>query len=268
MNRPLAVDLVFAEFGGRHERASLDLLDAVIGRAWPSAVRRTVIVDNVRPPTYDVRINDATVRIGGDNSLREFSAWERGIAWLDLAEDGGHRSESIVILANDTVVRADKSGRIAAAPATALRAAADGALVGWIDEFPRPIGLFGCTLRQFVDTSFLVAARRTLERVRPLVPANSLADVFSPDWRRVFREGAPLSANYRSYLRTYFFGEPGEPDFTHAWYAQTPLGEDTFEAFKQKACCVFAEHLLSARASGARIPLVDMRPIPLRAEAV
>ena len=52
-------------------------------------------------------------------------------------------------------------------------------------------------------------------------------------------------------------------EFDHAWYAQQPLTEQNYEAFKLKLRSVFCEHLLSARARARGIPLVDIRPEPL-----
>ena len=49
-------------------------------------------------------------RISGDNTLREFSGWDRGLAWLDRRH--APAPDSVVVLANDTIVRPDKSERI------------------------------------------------------------------------------------------------------------------------------------------------------------
>ena len=169
---------------------------------------------------------------------------------------------AIAVLANDTVARADKHGRVHDLPADRVAAASRGAMVGWIDEYPRTFELFGLTVRQWVDTSLVIAEWRTLVSLLPL--AQPLDDrVFGDDWLTLFREPSPLSENYRAYLKTYFFGERLDPAFQHGWYAQEPLTEGNFEAFKVKLRCVFCEHLLSARARARGIPLVDIRPQPL-----
>jgi len=255
------VCLVLVEFGRQREQAALDLLLPTLDRLFPAASVRVVVVDNAAPGEAASEIDWRTDRVGGDNALREFSGWELGLAWLERRRAPG--PESVFVLANDTVVRADKHDRVRDLPADRVAAASDGALVGWVDEYPRAVRLCGLELRQWVDTSLVLATRRTLGALRPL--ARPLADdvLFTDDWRRVFREPSPLSENYRAYLRTYFFGERGDPEFAHGWYSQEPLTERNVEAFKAKLRCVFCEHLLSARAHSLGIPLVDIRPTPL-----
>src|SRR5439155_19506806 len=140
---------------------------------------------------------------------------------------------------NDTVVRPEKRARIEAMPARCGIAAANGALVGLVDEYPRRVEAFGFSFRQFLDTSFLITSLRTLTALGPLAQPPADRDVFDDDWRRFFRDPSPLSANYRAYLRAYFFGEAGDEDFPHRWHAAEPLAAQNADAFKAKLRCVF-----------------------------
>ena len=262
--------LVLVEFGRTNERPALELLLSTLRRAHPDAPVRSVVVDNARATASEEAIDRGITRIGGDNKLREFSAWDRGLEWLERRY--GPTPDSLVVLANDTLTRPDKRDRVSALQhhvgAAFGRtiddhlAASTGALIGWVDEYPRPVELFELTLRQWVDTSLVLTTRRTLTRLGPLAVAIDDDRVFAADWRQVFREPSPLSENYRTYLKTYFFGERIDRDFQHGWYAQAPLTEGNFAAFKGKLRSVFCEHLLSARARAHGIPLVDIHPIP------
>jgi len=253
--------LAFVEFGHQHERVALDLLIPMLRRVFPGARVRCAVVDNALDKDATVQLGGEFDRLGGDNVLREFSGWDHALSWIQGRYEP--QPASIVVLANDTVVRADKHGRVGNLPAERAAALPDNALVGWVDEYPRPIELFGLPLRQWIDTSLLVAEWRTLDALRPLARPLSEAAIFSDDWRRVFRDPSPLSENYRTYLKTYFFGERLDREFEHGWYAQEPVTERNFEEFKKKLSCVFCEHLLSARARGQGIRLVDIRPTPL-----
>ena len=63
--------------------------------------------------------------------------------------------------------------------------------------------LFGLTVRQWVDTSLVIAEWRTLASLLPL--AQPLDDqVFGDDWRTLFREPSPLSENYRALPQDVF----------------------------------------------------------------
>lgn len=260
------VHIVLVEFGPACESQSLELLHSMLARVFPDAAAHTVVVDNSRDGGYQAGIADGVHRVGGDNSRHEFSGWDCGLAWLDARMRPA--PSTIVALANDTVARADKRRRVRDVPADRAMAARSGALVGWIDEYPRPVELFGLRLRQWVDTSLVLTTRQTLDRLRPLSRPLDESRLFADDCRSVFHPDAPLSANYRRYLKTYFLGEPGDAEFDHAWYAQAPARPDTFDALKIKLRCVFSEHLLSARARSHGIPLIDIRPVPLAIDAV
>jgi hypothetical protein len=258
---PSEVFLVLLEFGRQREQAALDLLRPVLRRAFPDATLRTTVVDNAAPEPSASAIDQDVDRVGGDNSLREFSGWERGIEYVERRH--APQPDAVFVLANDTVARADKHERVAALAADRVAAASRGALVGWVDEYPRPVELFGLTFRQWIDTSLVIAGRATLAALRPLARPFADDELFSTDWRRVFREPSPLSDNYRQYLKTYFLGAPAVEEFNHGWYAQEGMTPTNFDAFKMKLRCVFCEHLLGARARAQRIPLVDIRPCPL-----
>jgi hypothetical protein len=254
------VYLVFVEFGQTHEHAALELLFRTLQRLFPDVNVRSVVVDNASDQDASASIGHQIDRVNGDNTRREFSGWDRGMAWLE--QRYGPAPDAVAVLANDTVARADKYDRVRRLPADRVAAASRGAMVGWIDEYPRMFELFGLTVRQWVDTSLVLAEWRTLRSLLPL--AQPFDDqVFGDDFRTLFREPSPLSENYRAYLKTYFFGERLDPAFQHGWYAQEPLTERNFEAFKVKLGCVFCEHLLSARARARGIRLVDIRPTPL-----
>ena len=51
--------------------------------AAPRAIHDTIIVDNSRPRIDFERVDGQTVVVGGDNSMREFTAWDRGLAYLE-----------------------------------------------------------------------------------------------------------------------------------------------------------------------------------------
>jgi glycosyltransferase involved in cell wall biosynthesis len=257
---PREIYLVLLEFGQTHEQPALDLLIPTVHRLFPGAGVRTVVVDNARSGHLEQAIDTEIARVSGDNRLREFSGWDRGMAWL--ARRYAPAPGSIVVLANDTVVRPEKHDRVRDTPADRAAAAFNGALVGWVDEYPRPVELFGLTFRQWIDTSFAIAEWRTWTALGPLAHPLANERLFADDWQRIFHEPSPLSENYRAYLKAYFFGGPADPEFLHRWYAHEPVNADNFEAFKAKLRSVVCEHLLSARARTRGIPLIDIRSKP------
>src|SRR5712691_9189459 len=104
------VYLVLLELGQQHEQAALELLIPTLHRVFPRVILRSAIVDNALVGNCEFGIDRDIDRLSGDNTLREFSGWDRGIAWLERR--WAPQSGSVVVLANDTVVRADKHDRV------------------------------------------------------------------------------------------------------------------------------------------------------------
>ncbi len=255
------VYLVLLEFGRQHEQRAIELLIPTLQRVFPDAILRGAIVDNALADHAELAIDHRLHRVSGDNTMREFSGWDRGIAWVERRYTPA--PDAIFVLANDTVVRAEKFERVRDIPVDRVEAAWRGALVGYVEAYPRPVELFGLSLRQWVDTSLVIAARPTLAALRPFARPFADEELFADDWRRLFREPSPLSENYRAYLKTWLFGERIDGEFRHSWHAQEPLTESNVDASKAKLRSLLCEHLLSARARARGIPLVDIRPQPL-----
>ena len=208
------VYLVLLEFGQEHERAALELLLPTLRRLFPERTFAALSSTTPTARTHTMSIGHEIDRVSGDNTLREFSGWDRGIAWLE--QRYAPAPESIVVLANDTVARADKHDRVRDMPADRVAAASRGALVGWIDEYPRAcraVRADRCASGSIPAWSSPSGARSP--RCVPL--AQPLDDRCSATTgARIFREPSPLSENYRAYLRTYFFGGRIDGEFEHA----------------------------------------------------
>jgi hypothetical protein len=254
--------IVFLAFGRDHLDGGLNAVETLAARLLPGARVRTVIVDNALAGDVEIELHNGRAYLSGDNASREFSGWDRGLAWLRAA----HRPapDATLLLANDTFQRADKRGHFDGfTPERAAAALARGALVGWVDAYPRPIELFGVKLRQWIDTSVILGSEQSFARVGRLAAPFADEDVFAGDHRALFRAPSPLSENYRAYLRAWLFGDGRPDDFAETWYGQEPLGAHNFAAFKGKLRSIFCEHLLSGRAQREGLPIVDVRADPL-----
>jgi hypothetical protein len=254
--------VVFLAFGRDHLDGGLRVVEELVARLLPGWPLRTVIVDNALAGDVEIELMNGRVYLSGDNSSREFSGWDRGLAWLRAAYRPG--PDAVVLLANDTFHRPDKQRHFDAfTPERTSAALAAGALVGYVDAYPKPIELFGVKLRQWIDTSLLFAAERTFARLGRLAAPFSDDDVFAAEHHALFRAPSPLSENYRAYLRAWLFGDGRPDEFAEAWYGQQPLTAENFASFKGKLRAIFNEHLLSGRALAEGIPIVDVRATPL-----
>jgi hypothetical protein len=244
---------IYLEFTDRHRPQSLKRLQELSARVFAQPRPAVVAVDNARVRPREVELRHGLDVISGENSSHEFSGWDRGLEYAEAIHP--LRASSVMMLANDTFARhygLTYLGWFMPAHAEAVRR---GALVGYMDAYPRPVTLFGLTVRRWIRTSLTLGTHGTLRRVRPLRLPYADEEIFSSDWRQVFRAPSPLSANYRDYLRTWVFGAPGT-EFHEAWHSQESLSAASFARLKGRIRAILCEHYLSARALRAGIPLV------------
>src|SRR4030095_4542927 len=93
--------VALAAYGRSHVPGARGALERVTGRLLPGARVRWVVVDNALDGEVEIELDGAVDCIGGDNRAREFSAWDRGLGWLDRAYEP--RAAAIVAIANDTL---------------------------------------------------------------------------------------------------------------------------------------------------------------------
>jgi hypothetical protein len=243
--------LALVAFGAAQRDQAIGHLHRVAARIRPGARVRGVVVDNALEGDFERELDDGVTLISGDNRAREFSGWDRGLAWLESAHR--LRGDDLILVGNDTLHRS--YGR---AWLDGFSPAHDGdGLAGWLDAYPREVRLFGLPLDRWVRTNLFTARVRTLDRLRPLRLWFSDEQLFHGATAR-FCEPSPLDARYRRYLATWLWGEPGEPEFVERWHSAAPLSAENAPAFRAKIRSILCEHHLSARARSLGLPLAGV----------
>jgi len=252
---------LYLQYGDRHQAAGLGELRRQVQRLFPRSPASYLVIDNALPEGAAPVIDGDVTLLAGDNCNREFSGWDRGLAWLRAHREVA--STDVVMLANDTFHRSYGTEYLELfRPWAVGRALRRNALVGYMDAFPEPVSAFGRELRSWVRTSLLITTAGTLYALLPLQLGDVDAQVFSPTTGEFFRREAPLSERYQAYLSTWLFGEQAGVDgFRERWHSQAGLTEANSEAMRQKARCILAEHQLSARARALGVPVVDVRGV-------
>jgi hypothetical protein len=232
-----------------------------VARLFPVSRTFFLAIDNAACAATPARSEAGETFLAGDNTNREFSGWDRGLHWLRSNREVS--PNDVIILTNDTFHRSYGTDYLELfRPREVARALRSNALVGYMDAYPEPVTLFGHRLRSWVRSSFLISTARTIFGIAPL-QIGSIDDlVFSRAPREFFRLDAPISERYREYIQTWLFGDqPTTGDFREAWHSQAPLAESNLDSMRAKAKCIFAEHLLSAKARALPVKLVDVRGV-------
>jgi hypothetical protein len=250
----VTVRVILLRYGAEHHASAARALSAkVLDRAFAGHARDVVVVDNALPADFSGVTPEGWPLFGGDNTLLEFSGWECGVAlrsaqWADtdpviLANDTFHRNYDLAYL--------ERFGEEPAA-----RWAAEGALVGHVDLYPREIELFGLPMRFWLRTSFILAAWATLRRLLPFAPPARPEELFRADDTGFFAPGEALSPRYREYLAAFLLG--GESEYGCRWHTSIRPDAEGLARLRRKAYAIVCEHWLAARARGMGVPLRDV----------
>jgi hypothetical protein len=238
------VYVVFLEFTPAHRESGMRVLAPFVGRLFPGHRVRYVVVDNAYERDERVPAAAGADVIAGDNSSREFSGLDKGIEHVKRTYRP--RPRSIFVLANDTFHRSYGSEYLAGFdPVKVKFALRANRAVGYVDCYPNEIQVLGLPVRCWIRTSLVILTCSTIATLGKLAIPVANERIFG-GVADFFRGDAPLSENYRRYLRAWLFGEDGQ-EFKERWHSQKRLTEETMIDFQGKARSILCEHYLSAR---------------------
>lgn len=247
---------VHLEYGPVHRQQSIEMLARLRQQLAGNGNRVSlVIVDNASSSAqepYQTAGFESACMTGGDNSNREFSGWDKGIA----ATLSRGVQPDIWVFSNDTVARNHgwSSQKIAhyAREQSKLREHTGPWLFGEINDFPQSLVTPLGPQLEWVS-SYLFTMNNTLRRgLRTISPDNALLDAlvwdgFEPG-RGLFRDG--VDAAYAAFMSSWLIEREGQARAknTYKWYKAAPLTADTFDELRMKARCCLSENMLSYRA--------------------
>jgi hypothetical protein len=216
--------------------------------------REYLVVDNAMTPGYRQQLDPQTLLIGGDNTHREFSGTDRGLAFVGprLAEFG------LVHLTTETFETDYQHYLGLLTPKILTWVLEKKACVGHIDAYPREVTLFGVRSRAWIRSCFLLAPAAAIRALGSLVTADGSGTFFTDDPRRPFHPAAPIDQLYQQYLWQWLTGSGGAAAEINCHRDPFAVTAETFDRFKAKAVAVVNEHGLSVRLRTAGCPTVDL----------
>jgi hypothetical protein len=231
----------------------------IYARQMPDVDRDVVVVDNALPEGF-IEGGERRLVIGGDNSFREFSGFDRALRHLGGAlwqYDLVHFvTDAFHTLYVDYLTRFD----------TALLRAIIGKSVclGHIDCYNQPVELLGFFSQHWIRTCFFYMSPGDAKALGSFVSIRDGSAFFSGDPAAPFRPDAPLSRRYQDYLIEWITGQDIGQGVT--WHSRFELTAETVGAFQGKAMSIMQEHLLAVRlrAMGCRTTDVTWLATALR----
>lgn len=250
----MRVLVLFARYGTAKYADALPALDRIYRTQAPELVRRTIVVDNALSPEHVQELSSDTLLIGGDNTDREFSGWQRALdtAARELADYNAVHFVSSAF----QMLYSDYLGRFTSKIVEVVSARP--VCVGHIDYYPYPIRCGTYVSRHWVRTSFWLIRPSELMRLGSLVSADRSAHLFAPDRDWPFDRDGMLSPGYQQLIFDWLTSPRGTGQGT-AWHSHIdPRAPGGREEFLEKARTIINEHMLSIRLRAQGTNLVDI----------
>ena len=242
---------LLARHGTTKYADAIENIDELFAHQLPKVQREIVVIDNTLPEDYEKSVDRGRTLIGSSNAHWEFSAWDRGIAYLgrrietyDLVHLATSAFRSLYIRYLDRFNENMLSlivGR--------------GAAVGHIDYFNEPVVLLGRSLQAWIRTSFFFIPPEELRLLGSLTTINDPGRFFSGNPDRPFCADAPLSTNYQKFILDWLTG--GGTGQGVEWHSCFRLTAETLPYFEAKTVAMLNEQMLGVRLSAQGCAMVD-----------
>ena len=242
---------IFARHGAAKYATAESDLAGIFRTQLPEVERDVVVVDTALKPG-EAEVSSGRVVIGGDNSAREFSAFDTGLEYL------GDRiwDYDLINLATSAFRELYRDYLERFRPAVLASLGSRSVCLGHIDCYNEPIQIDGCTSQHWLRTSCVFLPPTELRLLGTLVSAGPRERWFSGDASAPFRSDAPLSSTYQRLIIDWVTGKDIGQGVT--WHSRISLDRDGLDEFEQKTLCLLNEHLFGLRLRAAGCRTIDV----------
>ncbi len=246
--------VVFLQFDRQKYSLAMERLISLIS-GFKSIEYTIVVVDNANPGLWFHEVSDHLIHIGGDNSSWEFSAFDRGVEFLEAT----NRAADVYGFATDAFLAYGDSYLEMIDEATLRYCVELRACVGWVDSFMHDLSAFDYHYREWVRTSLFFISAEVLPQVGPLNTTFEPDRIFGPTAETPFLASAPLNYELREHVLAWLTKEETNVRLEEVWHSQLDLTGNSFDFFKAKVRAILREHLLSAKMQSRDVPCYDFR---------
>lgn len=252
------LSLIVTQFDRRRYPEAIEELIASTRRLQP-IVTTLVVVDNGNEGDWRHHVTDRFFHIGGDNSAWEFSAFDRGVAFL---EEIGHETDVFAFVTDAFQGYGTEYWRQLNPEGVAF-AHNWQAAVGLVDSFLVELEALGLRYERYLRSSFLILPKAFYGKLAPLATALPEDLIWSGDPHQPFRPDAPISLALRERLLAWLT-RSRDAELSESWHSSFTLNDTTLPLFEAKARAILREHLLSARLQQLGLPAYDLRSVLAR----
>jgi hypothetical protein len=242
---------ILARFGTKRYPRAEQEIDEIFRQQLSSIDRTVVVVDNALSEGFREARGSRSL-IGGDNSAREFSAFDRAVEFVGPEIwhfDFVHFATSAF---NTLYVR-----YLERFDAALLGAASGRPLcVGHIDCYNEPVTILGIETQHWIRTCFFFLRPLEVKMLGSLTTLSDRALFFGGSHETPFHSAAPISPRYRDYIMEWLTG--GDIGQGVEWHSAISLTAGTLTTFEHKALSIMNEQLLGVRLRAMGCRLADV----------
>jgi hypothetical protein len=242
---------ILVRYGLEQYASAEDDIAALFERQLPGVRRDVIVVDNALPADTVVRDGQRTL-LGGDNRVREFTAFDRAVSHTGdalAAYDYVHLATSAFNTLYTAYLERFTMPLMEAAFGRQI-------CLGHIDCYNEPVRVGPFVSQHWIRTGFFFVPPPVVRALGSFVSIPGGDGLFSGQPTQPFLPEAPLSRNYQRYIVDWLTGSDIGQGVT--WHSRLTLTDDGLAAFEQKTISILNEQMLGARLRALGCPLVDV----------
>ena len=213
--------------------------------------KRLIIMQNDLPDLLTQKTDDWIFKMGGDNSVYEFSAWQKAIE-SDIARE---YNPDVYFFVTSAFIKK----RFYAMPIMTdmiVNMVAENKIFGGnVRQFPFQVKYNGLTLNPYLSTHCVVANADIVRKLGTVISKRDHKDFIKPkDSTGIFAENEMWSPQLKVYVSA---------SLTHKYHKKgIQLSPKYYEFFRRKLLCIANEMLLTGRVGELGYKVSDLTPFP------
>ena len=248
---------LFLSFTPQNLEPALGNLDQILTRCTPGTQNNIIIINN-----SDKTIDTPLKTIKGDNSLFDFSGYQKGLDYI--VENYALNDNDLVLLVNDSFSQNFGNLQYNLLQPSAFEFSPTTA-IGFLDDFPNPSSIDRISYKYWIRANFICLSYRILKYLNCRV-------VHDLDPKKIFSQNpeefwnnktSVLAPNFKDYISTWLFGvgHHSKPEYQLTWYKSEPFKSSKKDFFMKKASSIICEHYLSARLKDVNVKVQSFNPL-------
>jgi len=205
-------------------------------------------IDNYFENKTLYKSDDNTYEIGGDNSEREFSGWQKGLEALRST----NTPYDVIVFINEAFTLYGKSILDREDVRSIIENSINtNSVVGRFDNGKEKFTLSGSDVSEWICTNCFIIPREIMDKIKNIVSVKKEnLNIFFDDNKLEFKENAPMSESFKKHITEWL---------TIDWHSKIEINDATWDLFKNKTLAILNEALFTAKLKESGIKIMAIK---------